>query len=57
VQEVHAVYAELIEMLGTSVRPVIDRVIDLAAVPDALTDLEARRTIGKIIVRPEGLDS
>lgn len=56
VPEVHAVYAKLVEMLGTAVRPVIDRVVDLGGVPDALTDLENRRTIGKIIARPEGLE-
>jgi NADPH:quinone reductase len=55
--EVRAVYGELIAMLGNQVRPVIDRVVDLAAVPDALADLEARGTVGKIIVRPEGAAS
>ena len=55
--EVRAVYGELIAMLGNRVRPVIDRVVDLAATSEALGDLEARRTVGKIVVRPEGVAS
>jgi NADPH2:quinone reductase len=50
---VHAVYRELFGMLGTSVRPVIDRVVGLDEAPGALADLEARRTVGKIVVRPQ----
>jgi NADPH:quinone reductase len=53
--EVRAAYAELLAMLGSQVRPVIDRVIGLEDVPAALADLEARRTIGKIVVRLEGV--
>lgn len=52
--EVRAVYDELIGMLDTDVRPVIDRVVGLAGAPAALADLEARRTVGKIVVQPEG---
>ena len=55
--EVRAAYAELFAMLGSQVRPVIDRVIGLEEVPAALADLEARRTIGKIIVQPGGVSS
>lgn len=55
--EVRAVYAELIRMLGAQVRPIIDRVTGLAEAPAALADLEARRTIGKIVVRPTGAAS
>lgn len=55
--EVRAVYGELIAMLGDRVRPVIDRVVDLAGTAAALGDLEARRTVGKIVVRPEGVAS
>jgi NADPH2:quinone reductase len=55
--EVRAVYGELVGMLGNQVRPVLDRVVDLAGTSDALGDLEARRTIGKIVVRPEGVVS
>ena len=55
--EVRAVYQELFAMLGSQVRPVIDRVIGLAEAPAALADLEARRTIGKIVVLPEGTSS
>jgi NADPH2:quinone reductase len=51
--EVRDVYVELIGMLGNQIRPVIDRVIGLAAAPAALADLEARRTVGKVVVRPE----
>jgi NADPH2:quinone reductase len=54
--EVRDVYAELIAMLGHQVRPVIDRVTGLAGTPAALADLEAGRTVGKVVVRPaEGL--
>ncbi len=52
--EVRAAYRELFGMLGCQVRPVIDRVIGLAEVPGALADLEARRTVGKIVVQPGG---
>jgi len=50
---VREAYQELIGMLGRQVRPLIDRVIGLAEVPAALTDLEERRTVGKVVVRPE----
>jgi NADPH2:quinone reductase len=50
--EVRTAYAELISMLGSHVRPVIDRVVGLADAPVALADLEARRTVGKVVVRP-----
>jgi NADPH2:quinone reductase len=53
--EVRAAYEELFGMLGTQVRPVIDRVIGLEEAPAALADLEARRTVGKIIVLPGGV--
>jgi NADPH:quinone reductase len=53
--EVRAAYEELFGMLGSQVRPVIDRVVGLAETPAALADLEARRTVGKIIVQPGGV--
>jgi NADPH2:quinone reductase len=49
--EVGAAYLDLFAMLGRQVRPVIDRVVALDEVPQALTDLENRATIGKIVVR------
>lgn len=49
--EVGAAYLDLFAMLGRQVRPVIDRVVSLDEVPHALTDLENRATIGKIVAR------
>jgi NADPH:quinone reductase len=54
--DVRDVYGELIGTVGSQVRPVIDRVTGLAGTLAALADLEAGRTVGKVVVRPaEGL--
>jgi NADPH2:quinone reductase len=39
-------------LMDEQIRPVIAREISLAGVPEALTDLGGRRTVGKIVVRP-----
>jgi NADPH:quinone reductase len=49
---VRDVYARLFSMLGSEVRPLVDRVVGLGQAAVALTDLANRRTIGKIVVRP-----
>lgn len=48
------VYGELFRMLGTQVRPVLDRAVGLEQVAVALTDLANRRTVGKVVVTPNG---
>lgn len=52
---VRDVYERLFRMLGTEVRPVLDRVIGLEQAAVALTDLANRRTVGKVVVTPNGL--
>jgi NADPH2:quinone reductase len=50
VQRTHAAVMEL--LASGKIRPVIDRVIGLDGVADALGDLAARRSVGKIVVDP-----
>jgi NADPH2:quinone reductase len=50
VQRTHEAVMEL--LAGGRIEPTIERTIGLDAVPAALTDLAARRTVGKILVRP-----
>lgn len=52
---VRDVYGQLFRMLGTQVRPVLDRVVGLEQAALALTDLANRRTIGKVVVTPNGM--
>lgn len=52
---VRDVYERLFRMLGTEVRPVLDRVVGLEQAAVALTDLANRRTVGKVVVTPNGL--
>jgi NADPH2:quinone reductase len=54
-EAVRDVYARLFGMLGDEVRPVLDRVVGLEQAAVALTDLANRRTIGKIVVTPNGM--
>jgi NADPH2:quinone reductase len=51
---VRDVYGRLFQMLGTQVRPVLDRVVGLDQAAVALTDLANRRTVGKVVVTPNG---
>ena len=50
VQRTHEAVMEL--LAGGRIHPTIERTIGLDAVPAALTDLAARRTVGKIVVLP-----
>lgn len=52
---VRDVYDRLFRMLGTEVRPVLDRVVGLEQAAIALTDLANRRTVGKVVVTPNGV--
>jgi NADPH2:quinone reductase len=50
---VRAANAEVLQLaVDGMIRPVVDRVVGLEDVPAALADLGARRTSGKIVVRP-----
>lgn len=50
---VRDVHAEVVALrLAGRIRPVVDRVVGLEAVPAALDDLGARRTSGKVVVHP-----